>query len=1133
MSDTPRHADLLRVVRAVRNRWRARVILQNLALVVGIGVVVLLVSAFAVDKLRFAPAAVTIARSVAYLAVGAAAVRLLVLPLLRRVTDQQVALYLEEHEPGLDGQLLSAVQFGSADGAGSSRALVERLVASAVDRCAGMEGGLTIEREALRRSSGLLAGATATAAAVLFFSPGFLQHGARTLLFPWDREAASSPYAILVEPGDTVVARGADLKLGARLQNFESDQADLAVRSQGASQWERWPMTFDETAGGFALLLFDLTEGAEYFVEAGGVRSATHRIEVADLPYVRRIDLEYRFPAYTGLSPRVEEDGGDVAALRGTRVRVSVTPTIAVPEGVLVVESDTIPLEPAVDGALAGTFTVEANGFYRVLFRTALGQLVVGSPDYLIDVFEDQPPSIRFTEPGRDMQVTAVEEVFAEVVAEDDYGIRALDLVFSVNGGDERVVSLYGGATARSQLTAGHTFFLEDLDLEPGDLVSYFARTTDAGRSGDGAGATTDIYFLEVRPFDRIYRQAEQQPGGMGGEGMNGALSERQRQIVAGTFKVVRDRRDLSAREFGEHLATLTLSQGRLREEVETLVGRIENRQIVSIDSTFATIAEALRAAMTAMEGAEEALGRREPEPALPPEQQALRHLQRAEAVFREVQVARGSGGGQGGGGEASAEELADLFDLEMDRLRNQYEQVQRGRRQEVDAAVDETLEKLRELARRQQQQNERLRAQGAQGGGGGGGDARQRDLAEEAQELARRLERLSREESSAEMAETAREVREAADAMRRAAAGEGERGLSQGRSALDRLREARRLLEEGRTTRLEREVQDALRRAERLSQEQGDVADAVEELTPGERGERMERLIERKERMAQDVEGLETDLDRLARDARRTAPDVARELQEAATAMRDEKLRDKILYSRGVVQGRSPEYARNFEEQIQSDLEALVERLGEAVDAAGEGGEEQGLARALDRTRDLANALESLDARIRQRGERGQQQGDRGGQGEAEDGGAAAGGGDGARPGQAEANPQSGDAGGPPRGLGPGDRRQFQRELGERREELGELRRELREQDIDVAELDRILSRLEALRDRPASGDVRALETLREEIVQGLREFEYGLRRSLLEGDAERLLLTGSDDVPPGYRELVEEYYRRLAEGR
>ena len=36
----------------------------------------------------------------------------------------------------------------------------------------------------------------------------------------------------------------------------------------------------------------------------------------------RNLELEYVFPAYTGLAPQKVEVGGDVAALRGTEVRV-------------------------------------------------------------------------------------------------------------------------------------------------------------------------------------------------------------------------------------------------------------------------------------------------------------------------------------------------------------------------------------------------------------------------------------------------------------------------------------------------------------------------------------------------------------------------------------------------------------------------------------------------------------------------------------------------------------------------------------------------------------------------------------------------------------------------------------------
>ena len=43
---------------------------------------------------------------------------------------------------------------------------------------------------------------------------------------------------------------------------------------------------------------------------------------------------------------------------------------------------------------------------------------------------------------------------------------------------------------------------------------------------------------------------------------------------------------------------------------------------------------------------------------------------------------------------------------------------------------------------------------------------------------------------------------------------------------------------------------------------------------------------------------------------------------------------------------------------------------------------------------------------------------------------------------------------------------------------------------------------------------------------------FEYALRREMEGTDPEKLRLSGSAEVPEGWRPLVEEYYRSLAEG-
>jgi len=1117
------NARLLDLIAVARRRWRLRRALGGAALLAAVTLVTVVLAAFVLDRARYAPAVVRVAQAAVWIGLGVLAWRAIGRGLRRRVSDAQVALYLEEHEPTLGGRLLAAVRFAdAADGPAISRALVDRLVADAVARCDAQPALRRVEQRGIRRAWTAL-GATGAAAVLAFLAgPAFLSTGA-AFLVPLRGEAAS-PYAVRVTPGDTLIARGADLEIHATLRGFAADRVELLTRRAGAPDWERNAMSvLPPPEGGYGLIVFDVREPVEYLIEAAGVRSRTFTARVADLPWVAQIEVAYTFPAYTGLSPR-SQPGGDIATLAGTRARVTLRPTRSATGGVLAVAGgDTVQLAPDTAGTLSGTLTVRAAGEYRVLLPGPDGRLVPASPAYVIEVLDDLPPTVTFTRPGRDADATPIDEVFIEARAEDDFGVRRLDLVYRVNGGAERTVPLHEGAP-RAEVVAGHTVLLEELNLSPGDVISYFARAAD-GRPG-AAPQLSDIYFLAIRPFDRAFREAEQ--SGMGGEGGidAGELSERQRQIVAATFRVQRDRATRSATELRNDLATLALTQGRLRDEVATLVRRLRTRGVAQSDSAMGLVADALDSAIVAMREAEEQLGRRQPDAALAPEQRALTHLQRAEAVFdRERQVARGGQQGGGRGGSATAEELADLFELELDRMRNQYESIERGRQQNAQEQVDEALERVRELARRQQQEAERRRAQ--QGAGTGAPGSGQRRLAEETEELARQLERLSREQSQPELDEAARRLREAADRMRRAAA--DREGGASADAATDRLRQAQRDLERGRSDGLRRDVDQARARAERLAQQQQGVEEDVQRLgggqdTPEARAERLRRLQERKDLMAGEVGALERDIERLAREAQGTQPDAARRLREAARGLRDGRVEDKIRYSRGQLPARSPEYARAFEEQIGADLDSLAQRLASAAGAVGESREDR-IGRALERTRDVANSLEGLAERMQggqerqQAQQRQQRQGQQGQQGQ--------GGGRRGEPGQ---QPGGGNA-------GPGGERdaqqQFQREMRERTRELRQLRDQLRREGVSTETLEQLIGQMGRADNTGPAGTPQGIESLTQIIVPGLREFEFGVRRRL--GTAGRDLpnLAGESRVPPRYRAMVEEYYRALAEGR
>ena len=252
-------------------------------------------------------------------------------------------------------------------------------------------------------------------------------------------------------------------------------------------------------------MLFDVNAPLDYYVEADGVRSPIYTLKVVDVPYVQRLELEYRFPAYTGLEPQKIEDGGDIAVLRGTEVRVHVFPTMKTPGGRLALNDKESRGAGAAgrrhaDGAASRP---TSDGFYHVELEAPNGEHVAASPQYTIDVL-DRPARRRCRSASRAATRTAspIEEVFVEAQAEDDFGVRDLELVYSVNGGAEKMVKLFGGAQAAA---GSHAPATRSISKSSACSRATRCRTTRARstttRSAAPSAATSDLYFLRVRPF--------------------------------------------------------------------------------------------------------------------------------------------------------------------------------------------------------------------------------------------------------------------------------------------------------------------------------------------------------------------------------------------------------------------------------------------------------------------------------------------------------------------------------------------------------------------------------------------------------------------------------------------------------
>lgn len=1106
------------LIERVRRRWRLRRLLQGLTLALALGSLVFAAAAWMLNFWHFSPPAVWGMRLLVLTAMVALLLQFCLKPLRQRVDDARVALYLEEHETALDGLLSSAVDARRADARQVSPLLAQRLAEQAIDTCRELRFGDTVEAGKLNAATTRLGLVVLALVLLAIWPPQFLRFGAPALLIPWTGAAEYSPYRIELTPGNIEIARGGDQLINARIEGFDGNGVTLFTSRDGGHSWQRTEMAVGSESGVYESYLFDIGNDLDYYVAGAGRQSPVYRISVAEIPALEKIGLRYHFPAYTMLAPETTFGSGDISALEGTRVEVLITPTIEIPGGeLLFADGRRVDLRKAGDGSWIGDLNVDREAVYRVRLQRSSGVAVDASPDYQISVLDDRHPSVSILSPGRDTKVSMVEEPLMRIRASDDQGIADLQLVMSINGGAEQVVDLLpqgNAAGAGREVEAEHVLFLEQLNLQPGDLISYYVRARDLAPETQDKTATSDIFFYQVRPFSTHYRSAQQQgSGGGGGQGgeQQGHLSEQQKQFVVATFKMIRDRDTYADEAWTENLELLATAEARIRDRVEAIVRRIGSRPIVQTDERYQVVLTELPQAAEAMIEVEKLLREAEIEPALTDAQRALLHLQRADAAFREINVQLSRQGGGGGRSSSSNNELADLFRLEMDKLRNQYETVQRSQQRAPDQVIDETLERLKELARRQQQEVERQLRRRDQSRDGGG-DSRQQALADELEEMARQLERLTREQRTQRMQQSIAQMRKAAEAMRRAAqnaAGGG--GAGDARAAEQSLREARRLLDQGRVQQFSEAVEQSLRRAELAEKKQAAIKREVAEMKDGTIGsdldEQLDRLQQRKQGLSEELSKLEGELGQLTGEAGDEQPKAAESLKRALRAGRENRLQDRIGRTRTMVQLGEKRHAIANEQEIQKGIAEVRRHIEKALAEVGEP-DERGLERSLEEMRDLARELRFSRERAAAAGNPGR-------------GGSQAGGSQ-AAGGSANGGSANGSGGYAVTGLQP-----LWQDLDNIAKRARELGHRLAEQGIDPGDIDPVLARIEQL---TRAGDPSSSTGLHDDALLALMELEYRLRQEIDGDELPELMVSEPSEISEEYGDMVADYFRRLS---
>lgn len=733
------------LIARVRARWR-RVILYRAAVVAALAaaaVVLLgLLTAYAAGRSTHALAAVGVVTVIVAFAVAVRALS----PARRVPSDAQIARFIEEREPTLDDRLVSAVDVARGGVDAPPPALASAMLADAGRRAAHVEPATIVSPDLLRRGG-------FQAAAACFALLAVIVGGRQTARRSFDALSLSvfpARVHLDVQPGNARLQAGTALTVQARLAGNTAPVAAQLLRASSdaeatdAEAWSAIDMPVDAD-GAFRFTFDALGESFKYRVVAGALRSDVFDVAVVRPPRVTRVDVEYRYPKALGLPPRTEEDSGDIYAPAGTDVTLHIHTDREAASGQMTLGGgQSLPLTNSDPTTLEAALTISGDDSYRLRVANGEGMATPGETEYFIRMLDDRPPDVRVMRPARDKSVTALEEIDIEAEAQDDFGVAALELVYTVRGGSEKVVPF--DIPARATTVSGfHTLYLEDLKVKAGDFISYYVRARDLPRGRRASEARSDMFFLEVKPFEQEFTLAQSQGGGGGsGSPQIDDLVNAQKEIIVATWKL--DRRALTSGASSEaDIRAVGKAEAELKVRVEDVASQFREStmrdprrrgptpgapragQTLPEEDAMTAASKAMTQAITALEGLKT-------KTAMPPELEALNHLLKAQATVKERQVTQQTGAG-GQGQNRQAQDLSSLFDKELARQQQTNYETKNSAEQEEKSQDESMLDKIRELAKRQ---DELLR--------------RQEELARQRQQmtpeqLKRALETLTREQ--------------------------------------------------------------------------------------------------------------------------------------------------------------------------------------------------------------------------------------------------------------------------------------------------------------------------------------------------------------------------------------------------
>ncbi|MDF1745968.1 MAG: hypothetical protein P1V19_19875 [Gimesia sp.] len=523
------------------------------------------------------------------------------------------------------------------------------------------------------------------------------------------------PFQVKVIPGTTEIEKSHPLLITARFAGKTPDTVTLLITSSSREQ-QKLPLVKYLDDPVFATRLPAVMNDLSYTVQVNSWESETFQVKVFELPELIQLDTRISPPGYTGQPAQIIEDSLLISAITGSTIEFKTQFNKPVKSAELEsAEQHSLPLIISEDG-MSGHLTLKADTNRSWNLRLIDGDSRENRTHPIIDlsVIPNLPPEIKITFPSRDTRVSPLEEALVQGTVADDFGIQQVGLVYSIPGGKTQTLNLRDTTQPALEFAAEHLLSLERLHVQPDTLISYYLFAEDIAPDGNTRKVLSDMYFMEVRHFEEIFREgrsagSSSKSGKKGGNAQQAEkLAEQQKQIINATWKIIRREINSTVSDaYAVDVTTLQQAQQALISATVKLSSKIKSQKSKAI---IDLITKKMQETVALLNSAKEAGQIKSLTSALTTEQASYQLLLKLRAREHRVSKNKNGGGSKGGGSSRSQNQLQQL---ELTNKKQRYEsenQASQPQAAQPDREALQILNRLRELAQRQKDLNQQLK---------------------------------------------------------------------------------------------------------------------------------------------------------------------------------------------------------------------------------------------------------------------------------------------------------------------------------------------------------------------------------------------------------------------------------------